>query len=829
MSSSRSKEREIPGAPVTTGYRLLFEDSGLGMYMATASGRLLEVNAALARMCGYETPESFLASVDRLEKLVIGTRDGAVSDFKPEGRQQIGLRRKDGGEVLSWVHESIRDTAASDGACRSGVLEEITPRAEHGAACNVAGARESGDVSDREMEVIGRISHLASRSLDLEQVLDTILSETIDVVGADSGAIFLTAGGDKLKLLAYRNVSRTFIDRYSKDGMATGEGFGGQILQTLEPVYVAREAYADPRALEAGLELHSFIGVPLIARGEILGVIGVGTTSRRSLDQADVPLVETIGEQLGMLVRNAQIYGEHRHWATAIDQSSEIITITGTDGLMTYVNPAFEFVTGYSTEEAVGQSPGMLQSGQHDKSHYEDLWRTILGGEVWIGRFVNRKKDGTLWEAESTITPVKDEANAIVGFVEVKRDITEDLDIRERLRGAERMESVGRIAGGIAHDFNNLLAIINGYSDVLLSDLSPADSTRAVIEAIRKAGRRGAALTRQLLAFSKGQKAHLTELDLNQVVRDTESMLAETIGPDIDCQVRLDPELRPILADRVQLEQILPLAVNARDAMPKGGILKLETEAVVAASGKCSGADDRTILRVVDTGFGMSEDLAQRIFDPFFTTKSATGTGLGLAIVKEIAEQSRGQVTVDSRPGEGATFVVAFPAAKAVPNRLPDRDVPDTGSRGFETVLLVDDEEDVLNLARLVLERSGYQVQVAHGAAEAERILALERRKFSVMVTDVNMPGTSGIGLARRMTALYPDLALVFLSGQAEQLRSEDESERRYVLPKPFEPQDLTDILRRAIDGWGSGQWPVVSGQFRSEAAGPGCPGKQVS
>ena len=797
MSTSYSEPKaEPPGIARGTGHRLLFEQSELGMYTATGSGQLLDVNPALARMGGHGTPEAFLASIERLESMEAGGGEWAgtvqMPHSTPSGSRQYRLRRKDGSSVLCWLDESISDSDDSGGSSRTGVLREMTSGFGLEGICGIG---------DRRMELIGRISHCASQFTDLEQILETILTGTMDVVGADSGVIFLTDGGGRLKLRAHRNVERAFLDRYLNNDLAPGEGVEGTVLRTGESVFISRDAVGDPRSLAFGPDQHSFIGVPLIACGKTLGVIGVGTNFRRSMDESDVPLVEMLGEQLGLLVRNAQLFEDHARLATAIDQSSDIVTITGTDGLMTYVNPTFEFVTGYSRNEAVGQSPSILRSGRHDDRHYKDLWRTIKGGGVWIGRFVNRKKDGTLWEAESTIAPVRDATNTIIAFVEVKRDITETMEMRERLRGAERMESIGRLAGGIAHDFNNVLAIINGYSDVLLSELPPDDPTTSIIQAIRKAGNRGGALTRQLLAFSKGQKVKLNELDLNQVVRESKSMLAETLGPGIDFRVRLDPGLRPVLADRVQFEQILVnLVVNARDAMPKGGLLTIETATVASDSGGNRAGVDHTILRVVDTGIGVSQDLAQRIFDPFFTTKTDAGTGLGLAIVKEIVDQSRGQVSVDSRAGGGATFIVSLPCLKAAPEPDGHRGSGDAPSPGAETVLIVDDEEDVLNFARLVLERSGYRVLTALGAVEAERILAAEGGAVSVMVTDVNMPGTNGIGLARRVTTLYPEMALVFLSGQAEQLDSHHEFDSHHVLAKPVDPQDLTHVLRSAID-----------------------------
>ena len=263
---------------------------------------------------------------------------------------------------------------------------------------------------------------------------------------------------------------------------------------------------------------------------------------------------------------------------TAIEQSAEGVVITNTTGDIEYVNPAFTRITGYSREEVLGHNPRILKSGKQDPAFYQQLWATILKGEIWHGELINRRKDGKLYTEEMNIAPVRDARGEITHFIATKQDVTERKHLEEQFRQAQKMEAVGRLAGGVAHDFNNLLTIINGYSEMLLDGLNSNDPTRGHLEEIRKAGDRAASLTRQLLAFSRQQVLAPRVLDLNTLVADVEKMLRRLIGEDIDLAIVRDSALGQVKADPGQIEQILMnLAVNARDAMPQGGKLVIET------------------------------------------------------------------------------------------------------------------------------------------------------------------------------------------------------------------------------------------------------------
>ena len=365
---------------------------------------------------------------------------------------------------------------------------------------------------------------------------------------------------------------------------------------------------------------------------------------------------------------------------TAIEQSADGIVITDAQGTIQYVNPAFTRVSGYSREEALGKNPRILKSGKHDEAYYRKLWETILGGEIWQDEITNRRSDGSLYPEQMTITPVRDQRGEITHFIAIKAEVTERKRLEQQLRQAQKMEAVGRLAGGVAHDFNNLLTIISGYSELLLEHPGTVEPLRGYVNEIRNASGRAASLTRQLLAFSRQQVLAPRVLDLNAVVANIEKMLKRLIGEDIDLVTVLAESLWPVKADPGQLEQVLlNLAVNARDAMPKGGMLTIETANVemdrtYAQTHFPLSPGPYVLLAFSDTGIGMDAETQARIFEPFFTTKEkGKGTGLGLATVYGIVKQSGGYIWVYSEVGKGTTFKIYLPRSDEVDESEPRR------------------------------------------------------------------------------------------------------------------------------------------------------------
>jgi len=456
--------------------------------------------------------------------------------------------------------------------------------------------------------------------------------------------------------------------------------------------------------------------------------------------------------------------------------SSPLITVLITDreGRIQYVNPAFEKLTGYAREEACGKTPRILKSGEQGPETYQEMWKTLLAGQVYRGILVNRKKNGDLYYVEESISPVRDPNGEITHFSSNGRDLTERLRLEAQLVQAQKMDAIGRLAGGIAHDFNNLLTIITSYSELAL-DAVPQDSPlEDRLHEILLAARRAAELTRQLLAFSRKQPQALRVVEVNQVVSNIAKMLPRLIGEDIKFTFIPGERLGEVRIDPVQLEQVLMnLAANARDALPQGGHLSIETSDVHLTSDYIQGKPAviplgrYTLITVTDNGCGIPREDLPHIFEPFYSTKpSGKGTGLGLATVYGIVKQNHGFVWVYSEPGSGTVFKVYFPCVSghhAVREGEPAR--PESVPRGTETILLVEDEPAVRNATGEFLRLQGYHVIEAEDGLAALASARNHGGTIDLLVTDVVMPNMSGGELAKEFAQIRPVTKFLFVSG----------------------------------------------------------------
>ena len=507
--------------------------------------------------------------------------------------------------------------------------------------------------------------------------------------------------------------------------------------------------------------------------------------------------------------------GELRLRDRAIRAATQGILITDAslpDNPIVYASPGFERLTGYESRDALGRNCRFLQCPDTDPEAVARLRRAIRLGEPCTVELFNGRKDGTTFWNELSISPVHDAAGTLTHFVGVQSDVTARRNLEEQFRQAQKLEAVGQLAGGIAHDFNNLLTVINGYSELLLLDLKPGNPARELVDEIHKAGERSAGLTRQLLAFSRQQVLALQILDLNAVVTDTEKMLRRLIGEDIRVAAALTPDLGWVRADPGQIEQVLMnLAVNARDAMPRGGRLTIETRNIDLDEAYMHTHADATIgphilLSVADSGTGMPPDVAARIFEPFFTTKGVCkGTGLGLATVYGIVKQSGGHVAVYSEVGVGTTFKVYLPRVEEPPAPTKGKSWLQPPPHGTETVLVVEDEEGVRVLNRLILTGCGYTVLEAADGEEALRVLAGHTGPIHLLISDVVMPGVGGRVVAERVRQTHPDVRVLFVSGYTDDavIRHGILQEGVNFLQKPFSAAALAIKVRQVLDETG--------------------------
>ena len=500
-----------------------------------------------------------------------------------------------------------------------------------------------------------------------------------------------------------------------------------------------------------------------------------------------------------------------RTLSRAVEQSADTIMITNSEGIIEYVNPAFESLTGYSSEEAVGQTPGILTSGQQAPALYRELWETISIGNVCHNILVNRKKNGELYYVDESISAIRDAAGSITHFVSNGRDLTKRLHLESQLLQAQKMDAVGRLAGGVAHDFNNLLTIITSYSELALDAVVPGSPTQSRLQEILSAARRAAELTRQLLAYSRNQPQALRVAELNPVVSVIVKSLHRLIGEDISLTFLPGAGLGRIRLDPMQIEQILMnLAANARDAMPEGGQCTVATsnvlldEEYVCHRNATIPVGRYAVMTVTDTGGGISTEHLPHIFEPFYTTKpSGQGTGLGLATVYGIVKQNHGFVWAYSEAGMGTVFKIYLPCVK---DRALPIDVSESSAEaiacGTETVLLVEDEDALRRATAEFLGLRGYTVMEAKDGQEALAVAANHRNIIDLVVTDVVMPRVSGGQLAKDLLALRPESRVLFVSGYAGQtiLDHKVVDVENNFLQKPFTLRQLVSKVRSVLD-----------------------------
>jgi PAS domain S-box-containing protein len=500
---------------------------------------------------------------------------------------------------------------------------------------------------------------------------------------------------------------------------------------------------------------------------------------------------------------------------SAVEQSKESIVITGAEldlpgPKIIFVNPAFTQMTGYTAAEAIGKTPRILQGPRTDKKVLSRLRKNLENGEPFAGEAINYRKSGKEFVLEWQIAPLRNAGGQITHFVAIQHDITERKKLEGQLVQSQKMETVGKLAGGIAHEFNSILTAIIGQSELLLNDLPAGSPLAKNTTEITKAATRAAVLTRQLLAYGRKQFLQPENLDLNRVIAGMESIFYNLMGGDVNVQMVPAANLHEVKADAGQIEQvIMNIVINARDAMPNGGRLTLETSNIVLDRESVGHypelkPGDYVMLAITDTGTGMSDEVKARVFEPFFSTKGVgQGTGLGLSTCYGIVKQSGGHISVYSEQSRGSTFKIYLPQVETLAKiSVPRLDSPDL-PRGTESILLVEDDPALREMAATLLRRLGYTVLTAANGVEALNVKH-ERSTghIDLLFTDVVMPHMSGKELADRVRVLYPYTKILFTSAYTENAIVHQGVLDKGValLQKPFTPSALARKVRKVLD-----------------------------
>lgn len=735
--------------------------------------RVIWRNDRFQELFGYARDEvgaSFDAAVDLIPPVDLERVKASLQvalDAKSEfWTDQYSFRRKDGSFA------AVEDRA-------------VITRDADGRAIRMLGAMQ--DISERQ-----RAEEALRQSEERHRLLADNASDVIWTMGLDGGFTYVSPSVEKLLGYTAGEVMLKTVDEVLRPESAAA--MGAQLAPALA-------------ALRSGLPFREF-------RLELEQTRKDGTTVWTEVSTAG--MLDAAGKPLGILgivrdiTERKKAEAGLRLQSGALEAAANSIVITDRQGLIEWANPAFALATGYGTNEAVGKRPGdLLKSGRQAREFYATLWDTILAGGVWHGELINRRKDGSLFTEEMTITPLKDESGAVTHFVAVKQDVSERKALEQKFLQAQKLEAVGRLAGGIAHDFNNMLGVILGYTDVALRQVDPALALHADLLEIQGAALRSATLTRQLLAFARRETITPKLVNLNETVAGMLAMLRRLIGEDIRVAWQPAATLWSILMDPAQIDQILAnLCVNSRDAIADVGVITIATANCAIDAGFCAEHADAVPgeyvrLSVSDTGGGMDKETLSQIFEPFFTTKGVgEGTGLGLPMVYGAVRQNGGFLTVASAPGQGAVFEIYLPRDLGLAERAGKTDKLAALVRGRETILLVEDEPALLKLTTRVLEGKGYSVIAASNPGEAIHRARAPGAEIHLLLTDVVMPEMNGREVAKTLLTLYPRLKCLFMSGYTADViaRGGVLAEGVDFLQKPFSPPELAAKVREVLD-----------------------------
>jgi len=749
-------------------FRTLFENAVEGIFQTTPDGGLLSANPAVARMCGYASPSEMMESVRNVVK-----ESYVDPQRREEFKQLMGeqgfveafeyqIRRKDGSKI--WISEHARAVRDENGQVVSydGTMEDITERKR----------------AELERQVTFEIIHAVNVTDNSDDLLRLIHMALNKVLYAENCFVALFEPSTGMFHFPF------FVDHFdvAPPPQKVGRSCTAYVYRTGRAMLIPQKAF-DELAAQGEVELvgtpsPSWLGVPLRTPAATIGVLVVQHYEHEdAYTERDLEFLSSVGGQIAFAIERKRaeekVRGSEARLRVLIEQLPAVLWTVDKDLQFTSMLGAGLTRLGLKPNQLVGTS--LIEYFETADQTFLPIaaHRRAVAGEAMTFH-VEWKSGSYACHAE----PLRDANGQLQGAICMSLDITDRKQLEEQLRQAQKMEAVGRLAGGIAHDFNNLLMVIQGYADLLAERIPTGEPLRRNAEQIQMAAQRATSLTRQLLAFSRKQMLAPKVLSVQTVVSDMEKILRRLIGEDVALETSSAPDLWLVKADRSQIEQvILNLAVNARDAMPQGGRLTIETanvelDASYAHPPAVLSPGKYVMLAVTDNGCGMDAQTQTHIFEPFFTTKEkGKGTGLGLATVYGIVKQSGGYVWVYSEPGRGTSFKIYLPRIEEQQTASGRDRKPDFQSlpRGSETVLLVEDEKGVRELAREYLEMSGYSVLEAENGHTALELVAMHQGPIQLLMTDVVMPGISGRELADRVTVIRPGIKVLYMSGYTDQ------------------------------------------------------------
>lgn len=636
----------------------------------------------------------------------------------------------------------------------------------------------------------------------IDEILNLIIDRASQLINAELAAITLYDDKGKFKRLITRGTTiRT------GDALPEGKGLLKFMRLSITPVRInnVSEHHAFSGSFPEGHPvIRNLLAYPIFSgEGRPVGALYFGNKPEGFTDD-DESILKAISADAAIALNKAENLMQLQRFQQVIDSAFDVIVVTDADGYITYVNPAFETITGYSVQEAIGKKTNILKSGYHDEDFYKNLWNTIKAGDAWKGEFINRKKNGEIYYASSVIFPIYAEGD--VQYASIQRDVTQEKKLYEQLLRAQKMEAIGTLAGGIAHDFNNLLTAILGYSEIMLSMTKEGDTFYRPATIINNAAQKGADLAKKILMVTRKEKMEAKPVNINEIIHNSMELLQRSIPKNIEIVINLKEDVPKIMADPSQMQQvIMNLAVNARDAMQDGGRLIIETAVVGTENGAANGIPfDKggfIKLSVSDTGTGMDTETQRKIFDPFFTTKeTGKGTGLGLYIVHSVVSNHGGYVNLYSEPFKGTRFNIYLPITKTA-------DMEESGEAedimGSGTILVIDDETDVRELCKDMLEPLGYTVLLAGSGSDGINLFRAMKDKISLVIVDMIMPKMGGSEVFQALKTIKPNIKVILCSGYSHEgfagIDKLLKSGAAGFVQKPFTRHSIAQAIKKAL------------------------------
>ncbi|GAV20785.1 blue-light-activated protein [Mariprofundus micogutta] len=667
--------------------------------------------------------------------------------------------------------------------------------------------KRRADISKALSDILSVAMHKQSLESMMERVLDIILS--VEWLALEKkGSIFISdSRTNTLSMLTQQHLHPELLKQCKK--IPFGHCLCGKAAETRNLIY--KNCIDHEHVIRVdGMTEHGHYCIPVMSQGEVLAVINLYLSPDHQQSAEEISFLSTVADAVAPMILNHRLEAKSLKISSAIDQAGEAVLISNYNGLIEYVNKAFTEITGYSMQEALGQKPSILKSGNQDQLFYKQMWDTIKSGEVWQGEVIERRKDGSFYPAMLTISPIRDSEDKITHFVGIHEDLSEHKSLEAQYRQAQKMEALGTLVGGIAHDFNNMLAGMIGNLYIIKGKVKENPDILEKVERVEKVGFQAADMIKQMLVFARNDDVERHKLSLSSFIKEAFNLHQIVIPENIQLNRNISGSNLFVLGNPAMLQQLLlNLVGNAADALAgvenptiNFSLNELRgSEELCLKHAKAKAHSNYAYIHISDNGAGIEAEHIEHIFDPFFTTKEVgKGTGLGLAMTATIISSHNGFVEVESEPGRGTDFHIYIPLCNHEEQKPLAADSAMIADSKGETLLIVDDDETLRDTTAETLQLLGYRTLVASNGRDAVEIF--QATAVDAVILDVVMPVMGGPDTAREMLNLNPHTNIIFATGYDREnaLKDAKDLENTPVLSKPFEINELHRTIRLLLD-----------------------------